>query len=140
MGAVNGYGINGETVGAGSPGSIVNSGQISVSSTRTAIGIFGGGGSAVSIVSGLGGALRFRGRHPQTVLPTSSATRSAPDLSTATPTGRPCASPASFKNPVRISSGGPEGRPPSNGMKTTLYPLRGVRFHEPCWPMKAPPK
>jgi hypothetical protein len=35
-----------------------------VSSTRTAIGISGGGGSAVSIVSGLGGALRFRGRHP----------------------------------------------------------------------------
>jgi hypothetical protein len=28
MGAVNGYGINGETVGAGSPGSIVNSAQI----------------------------------------------------------------------------------------------------------------
>jgi len=82
----------------------------------------------------------LRGVTRQIVLPTSSAMRSAPDLSTATPTGRPCASPASFKNPVRMSSAGPEGRPPSNGMKTTLYPLRGVRFHEPCWPMKAPPK
>src|SRR5262245_31402760 len=56
----------------------------------------------------------------QIVLPTSSATSSAPDLSIATPTGRPCASPASLKKPVRTSSGWPEGRPPSKGTKITL--------------------
>jgi hypothetical protein len=25
-----------------------------------------------------------------------------------------------------------------NGTKITLYPLRGFRFHEPCWPMNMP--
>ena len=46
----------------------------------------------------------------QIVLPTSSATRSAPARSTATPTGRPRASPLSIK-PVSTSSGMPLGAP-----------------------------
>jgi hypothetical protein len=70
---------------------------------------------------GLAAALRrSAGVTRQIVLPTSSATRSAPDLPTATPTGRPCAVPSALKNPVRTSSGGPEGRPPSKGTKITL--------------------
>src|SRR5690242_11834876 len=56
----------------------------------------------------------------QTVLATSSATRSAPARSTATPTGRPRASPFWFRKPVRMSTGGPLGRPSLNGTNTTL--------------------
>src|ERR1700733_13432642 len=55
-----------------------------------------------------------------TALPTSSATSSAPCLSIRTPTGRPCASPLSFRNPVRTSCGLPDGMPFANGMKITL--------------------
>ena len=52
----------------------------------------------------------------QTLPPTSSATSSAPCLSTATPTGRPYASPPSLRKPVSTSTGGPEGLPlASNG-------------------------
>src|SRR5215216_2031616 len=40
----------------------------------------------------------------QIVLPTSSTTRSAPDASNATPTGRPIASPFSLINPFRTST------------------------------------
>jgi hypothetical protein len=40
----------------------------------------------------------------QTVLPTSSAINNAPVLSTATPTGRPRASPFAFRNPLTTSS------------------------------------
>lgn len=54
------------------------------------------------------------------MLPTSSATSSAPVRSTATPTGRPCASPCSLTKPVNTSSGGPAGRPSTNGTKITL--------------------
>ena len=73
------------------------------------------------------------------VLPTSSATSSAPDLSIATPTGRPIASPFSLTNPVNTSIGCPDGMPCANGTKITLYPLRGLRFHEPCCPTNIPP-
>jgi Molybdopterin-binding domain of aldehyde dehydrogenase len=56
----------------------------------------------------------------QTVSPTSSAIRRAPVLSTATPTGRPRASPFALRNPVTTSSALPFGRPLLNGTKTTL--------------------
>src|SRR6266487_4308371 len=56
----------------------------------------------------------------QTVFPTSSAIRRAPVLSTASPTGRPRASPFALRNPVTTSSALPFGRPPLNGTKTTL--------------------
>ena len=72
------------------------------------------------------------------VLPTSSATSSAPGRSIATPTGRPSASPASLTKPVRTSVGCPEGRPSANGTKITLCPARGLRFQDPCCPMNAP--
>jgi len=66
------------------------------------------------------------------------ATRRAPVRSMATPTGRPNASSPTLIKPVRTSIGSLEGRPSENGTKITLYPLRGLRFHYPCWPMKAP--
>jgi hypothetical protein len=56
----------------------------------------------------------------QTVLPTSSATSSAPFESIATPTGRPMALPSRSRNPVSTSTGGPEGVPPVKGTKITL--------------------
>ena len=56
----------------------------------------------------------------QTVFPTSSAIKRAPVLSTATPTGRPRASPSALRNPVTTSSALPFGRPPLNGTNTTL--------------------
>ena len=34
--------------------------------------------------------------------------------------------------------GSPAGLPLANGTKITLYPLRGLRFQEPCCPMNAP--
>ena len=71
-------------------------------------------------------------------MPTSSATRRAPARSMATPTGRPSASSSTLTKPVRTSTSSPEGRPSENGTNITLYPLRGVRLHDPCWPMKAP--
>src|SRR5688572_26524481 len=74
----------------------------------------------------------------QIVLPTSSATSRAPRVSIATPTGRPLASPLSFTKPVRTSTSGPDGAPFANGTNTTLYPLRGLRFHDPCWPTNMP--
>src|SRR5467141_893998 len=52
-----------------------------------------------------------------TVLPTSSATSSAPCLSILTPTGRPRASPLPLRNPVSTSCGLPEGLPSANGRK-----------------------
>ncbi len=61
-----------------------------------------------------------RGVMRHTVLPTSSATRSAPAASTATPTGRPIALPCVSTKPERITSGSPEGRPLAKGTKTTL--------------------
>src|SRR5688572_24205833 len=74
----------------------------------------------------------------QITFPTSSATSNAPRLSIATPTGRPMASPFSLTNPVNTSIGGPAGLPAVNETKITLYPLRGLRFHEPCCPMNMP--
>jgi len=56
----------------------------------------------------------------QITLPTSSATSSAPRLSKATPTGRPQASSCGERNPVRRSTGLPDGRPFSKGISTTL--------------------
>jgi len=32
----------------------------------------------------------------------------------------------------------PEGWRPARGTRTTLWPLRSDRFHDPCWPRKAP--
>src|SRR6185503_686739 len=55
-----------------------------------------------------------------TAFPTSSATSSAPRASTATPTGRPIASPPSRTKPVRTSTGAPDGLPFVNGTKITL--------------------
>ena len=55
----------------------------------------------------------------QMIFPTSSATRSAPVLSRATPTGRPIASPFSLMNPVRTTTGSPDGMPSVNGTKIT---------------------
>jgi len=52
----------------------------------------------------------------QTLLPVSSAINSPPLLSTARPTGRPRALSPSTRKPVTTSSGGPEGRPSTNGM------------------------
>jgi cytochrome c553 len=74
----------------------------------------------------------------QTVFPTSSATSRPPRVSRATPTGRPIASPSAVTKPESTSSGRPDGRPPLNGTKITLKPLRGFRFHEPCWPTNMP--
>ena len=54
------------------------------------------------------------------VLPTSSATSSAPFLSSRTPTSRPCASPLSLRKPVSTSCGPPDGLPSLNGTKITL--------------------
>ena len=56
----------------------------------------------------------------QTVFPTSSAIRSAPVLSTASPTGRPRALPSASRKSVTTSSALPLGRPPMKGTKTTL--------------------
>jgi hypothetical protein len=56
----------------------------------------------------------------QIVLDRSSATISAPRLSTVTPTGRPRVLPSSPMKPSRKSTGGPDGRPLLNGTKTTL--------------------
>jgi hypothetical protein len=56
----------------------------------------------------------------QTVFPTSSAISRAPDLSMASPTGRPRAFSSEFRKPVTTSSALPVGRPPLNGTKTTL--------------------
>src|SRR5262249_12759346 len=72
--------------------------------------------------------------------PTSSATSNAPARSTTTPTGRPKASLSSLRKPLKTSAGFPAGRPSANGTWTTLYPLLGMRFHEPCSPIKAPPR
>jgi hypothetical protein len=58
--------------------------------------------------------------HRHTVLPTSSATNSAPCLSIRTPTGRPRAWPLSLRKAVNTSSGLPEGFPLANGTKITL--------------------
>lgn len=55
-----------------------------------------------------------------TALPTSSATSSPPLASSATPTGRPQASPSSLTKPVSTSSGMPCGLPLANGTKMTL--------------------
>ena len=53
-----------------------------------------------------GDRLQFAaGTTRQTLLPTSSATSSAPPLSIATPTGRPSALSSSLRNPVRMSCG-----------------------------------
>jgi hypothetical protein len=52
----------------------------------------------------------------QTLLPVSSAINSPPLPSTARPTGRPRALSPSTRKPVTTSSGGPEGRPSTNGM------------------------
>ena len=56
----------------------------------------------------------------QIVLPTSSAISNAPDLSKASPTGRPCAVPSGPRKPVTTSSALPEGFPSAKGMNTTL--------------------
>ena len=51
----------------------------------------------------------------QMTLPTSSATSSAPRLSSVTPTGRPLAAPLALRKPVSTSTGIPDGLPASNG-------------------------
>ena len=56
----------------------------------------------------------------QIVLPTSSATSNPPRVSTATPTGRPYASPSGLRKPVSRSIGMPVGLPLANGTNTTL--------------------
>lgn len=56
----------------------------------------------------------------QITLPTSSATSSAPRLSDATPTGRPCALPSASRNPSSTVIGGPLGLPSANGTNNTL--------------------
>lgn len=56
----------------------------------------------------------------QMTLPTSSATRSPPERTPSTPTGRPMASPLSLRKPVRTSCGGPAGLPSLKGTKMTL--------------------
>jgi hypothetical protein len=56
----------------------------------------------------------------QILLPTSSATSSAPWPSIATPTGRPSASSSALRKPVSTSTGSPSGRPSANGTKMTL--------------------
>src|SRR6185503_13296159 len=54
------------------------------------------------------------------VLPVSSATSRPPCVSRATPTGRPYASPLSARNPLKTSTGGPEGMLPAKGTKITF--------------------
>jgi hypothetical protein len=83
-------------------------------------------------VGTLAAAYRWPAATRQMTFPTSSATSNAPLPSIATPTGRPIASPFSRTKPVRTSIDGPDGLPPENGTKITLYPLRGFRFQEPC--------
>src|SRR6185503_2104659 len=56
----------------------------------------------------------------QIAFPTSSATSNPPRESNATPTGRPRALPSASRNPMRRSTGIPEGFPLVNGTKTTL--------------------
>jgi hypothetical protein len=63
--------------------------------------------------------MAIHGATRQTVPPTSSATSSAPVLSTARPTGRPWAVSPSIK-PVNMSSGMPLGLPLAKGTNTTL--------------------
>ena len=59
-------------------------------------------------------------KNGEVVLPTSSATSSAPRLSIATPTGRPSHGLCRSANPVSTSSGLPAGLPAVNGTKMTL--------------------
>jgi len=47
------------------------------------------------------------------MLPTSSATSSAPPVSGAIPTGRPCARPRASRKRVSTSNGGRVGQPPA---------------------------
>jgi hypothetical protein len=54
------------------------------------------------------------------------------------PTGRSNAAPSLLRKPVKTSNGDPEGCPPANGTKITLYPLLEIRFQDPCSPMNAP--
>jgi len=56
----------------------------------------------------------------QMVLPTSSATNSAPRLSMTTPTGRPITLPSDLMKPVKTSNGSPDGIPAVNDTKMTL--------------------
>src|SRR3546814_14193970 len=68
----------------------------------------------------------------------SSATMRAPRGSTLTPTGRPRVFPSAPLKPETKSTGGPAGRPPRNGTKTTLYPTGWLRFQLPCSPTNTP--
>ena len=86
---------------------------------------FRGSGKALTPPSprGRGGSVESSycaGVTRQMILPTSSATRSAPALSSTTPAGRPFASPSSLKKPVSTSSAAPDGIPSVNGTKITL--------------------
>jgi len=57
----------------------------------------------------------YRAETRQMVLPTSSATKSPPRVSSATPTGRPIASPSAPRKPVSTFVGKPDGRPALKG-------------------------
>src|SRR5712671_135812 len=70
----------------------------------------------------------------------SSVTKSEPSLATATPTGRPQTSLSESTSPVMKSSYSPVALPAaSNSSRTTLYPVRWSRFHDPCMATKALP-
>ena len=60
-------------------------------------------------------------------------------MAIATPTGRPQTCASEVTKPVMKSSYSPVGAPFSNSNRTTLYPVRWPRFHEPCSVTKALP-
>src|SRR5258708_3605681 len=70
----------------------------------------------------------------------SSDTRRAPSLATATPTGRPHTVESLTTNPVAKSSYSPVGTPSFMITRITLYPVRLLRFHEPCSAAKILPE
>src|SRR5205823_11585766 len=70
----------------------------------------------------------------------SSLTNNAPSLPTATPTGRPQTFPSLVTKPVRKSSYSPAARPFLSGTRITSYPVRRLRFQEPCSEAKISPR
>ena len=78
-----------------------------------------GGSRRKACAAGSSAASQRAAATRQTVLPTSSATSSAPAVQRDTDRAAPGA-PLSFRKPARNSTGGPEGRPFANGTNTTL--------------------
>src|SRR5689334_13896868 len=78
-----------------------------------------------------GGTLVFVYAIRQIVPLPSSVISKAPSCATVTPTGRPQTLRSLVTKPVRKSSYRPVGTPLFNGIRTSLYPVRVARFHDP---------